>query len=257
MSATACRAFEERLVHEADLRRAAATLGLSDPHAVSCESCTALLDELSGEAALLRLLSRPEPSPALLARLSRIAAADLEVRRESAAVLDLLDCGMVRPEPAPELLSGLLAISRRPRNVVSFEEGAARLRSRTAPETRGLKRYVGDWRFAVAMAYAAAILIAAVLRIDPLSAARGTASNLTAAGERAIADARTAVGQSALAKAAVPLKERVDYRVYRTYAAGKARAVAYSQLVFEKVFGPTLTAEDQRRPEPREPRLRS
>ena len=33
------------------------------------------------------------------------------------------------------------------------------------------------------------------------------------------------------------MKHRLDYKVYRAVVAGKARAIAYAQLVFEKVVG--------------------
>ena len=45
---------------------------------------------------------------------------------------------------------------------------------------------------------------------------------------------------SAIGRAAAPITKRLDYRVYRAFAAGRARAVAYSQLVYERVFGGTL-----------------
>jgi hypothetical protein len=100
---------------------------------------------------------------------------------------------------------------------------------------------VTDWRFAVAAAYAASILVFAMLNVDPMAAARGAATDLTAAGERALTDARVAavkrLDESAIGRYAAPLTKRLDYRIYRALAAGRARAAAYSQLVFEKVFG--------------------
>ena len=67
-----------------------------------------------------------------------------------------------------------------------------------------------------------------------MSAARGAANDLTSAGERALSEARVAAvhrfDDSALGRAAAPITKRLDYRVYRAFAAGRARAVAYSQL---------------------------
>ncbi|MGZ5381265.1 MAG: hypothetical protein ACXWFQ_05355, partial [Thermoanaerobaculia bacterium] len=109
-----------------------------------------------------------------------------------------------------------------------------------------LRPVVTDWRFAVAAAYAATFLIVALLRLDPMSAARGAANDLTSAGERALSEARVAAvrrfDESALGRAAAPITKRLDYRVYRAFAAGRARAVAYSQLVFEKLFGGAVDA---------------
>ncbi len=80
-------------------------------------------------------------------------------------------------------------------------------------------------------AYAASILVFALLNVDPMAAARGAANDLTAAGERALTDARVAavkrVEDSAIARYAAPLTKRLDYRVYRAFVAGRARATAY------------------------------
>jgi hypothetical protein len=126
-----------------------------------------------------------------------------------------------------------------------------------------LKPFVTDWRFAVVAAYAATFLIVALLRVDPMSAARGAANDLTSAGERALSEARVAAvhrfGESALGRAAAPITKRLDYRVYRAFAAGRARAIAYSQLLFEKVFGEAtdVLQASHDKPEPSEPFRRS
>jgi hypothetical protein len=121
---------------------------------------------------------------------------------------------------------------------------------------------VTDWRFAVTAAYAASILVFALLRVDPMAAARGAATDLTAVGERALTDARVAavkrVEDSAIGRYAAPLTKRLDYRVYRAIVAGRARAAAYSQLVFETVFGgsvETVQSAATSAPEP-SPRIR-
>ncbi len=126
-----------------------------------------------------------------------------------------------------------------------------------------LKPLVTDWRFAVVAAYAATFLIVALLRLDPMSAARGAANDLTSAGERALSEARVAAIQrfdeSALGRATAPITKRLDYRVYRAFAAGRARAIAYSQLVFEKFFGGAadVLQASHDTPEPSEPFQRS
>ena len=57
---------------------------------------------------------------------------------------------------------------------------------------------------------------------------------------------------SAIGRAAAPITKRLDYRIYRAYAAGRARAVAYSQLVYEKVFAGAVEslAVSAKTPEP-------
>jgi hypothetical protein len=129
-----------------------------------------------------------------------------------------------------------------------------------------LKPVATDWRFAVAAAYAATFVIVTLLRIDPMSAARGAANDLTSAGERALSEARVAAvhrfDDSAIGRAAAPITKRLDYRVYRAFAAGRARAVAYSQLVYERVFAGAVealavSAKAAKAPEPSAPFRRS
>ncbi|HQQ79490.1 MAG TPA: hypothetical protein PLB01_19245, partial [Thermoanaerobaculia bacterium] len=87
-------------------------------------------------------------------------------------------------------------------------------------------------------------------------------TDLTAAGERALTDARVAavkrVEDSAIGRYAAPLTKRLDYRVYRAFVAGRARATAYSQLVFERLFGGSVeTVQSAAAPAPEpSPRIR-
>ena len=222
-----------------------------DPHAADCAACAQLLDEILAESALFARIRRPE-SPELMERLAQ-EPPDFAARRAAAPVLDFLAPGALRtPEPSRELMSRLAFLPTR----------AAR-RAKEPREKRGFFAVLlGDWRITVAGAYALTMILVAVLRVDPLSMARETAADLTTAGERAVAEARVEavkrIGSSALAKAAAPLTTRLEYRVYRTVTAARARATAYSQLVFEKVFGGTLEASGEtakkRGSEPTEPR---
>lgn len=237
----ACRAFEGRLLEALDRRpdspaRAAREATAADAHAASCADCAALAALVAGQADAFAFLARPAASDSLLARLAE-EANDAAARRASAEVLGLLRSGVLaRPEPSDELLARLAALGAgapRPAAAGNVRRGVfARVRP-----------IVTDWRFAVAAAYAASVLVFALLRVDPMVAARGAATDLTAAGERALTDARAAavrsVEDSALGRFAAPLTKRLDYRIYRAFAAGRARAAAYSQLVFEKVFGAT------------------
>ena len=240
----ACRAFEQRLAESLDhapldaTAAAAHSLASVDPHAAECAECALLAALVAGQAGVFAFLARPEPSPELLARLSETPAG-LFARQQASEVLSLLTPGaLARPEPSHALLQRLLDVEK---------SGAAATASNVR---RGffsrLKPVMTDWRFAVAAAYAATFLIVALLRIDPMSVARGAASDLTSAGERALSEARIAAvhrfDESALGRAASPITKRLDYRVYRAFAAGRARAVAYSQLVFEKLFGGDVDA---------------
>jgi hypothetical protein len=257
----ACRTFEEALA-SFDLDGGVPPLG-TDSHAASCPSCAALVEMLRANAALFAALLTPTPDLRLLRRL-RQGPDDFFERREASEVVALLDGGALAAPVPPEGFMGKLV----------FIPGRAKAAAATsrAESRRGiLRRMFGDWRITVATVYGVALLVVTLLRVDPTSLARSTAHDLTNAGERAIADARIAAVQriqdSAFGRAAAPLTSRLDYRVYRTFAAGKARAVAYSQLLFEKVFGATMSAGNEtreRRPgsgkepeEPREPEGRS
>lgn len=238
----ACRAFEQRLLAALDREPDAATLAAracagADAHAVSCADCAVLASLVAGQAAAFGFLARPLPSEAFAARLAD-EPEDAAARLKASEVLAFLTPGaLAKPEPSAGLLERLTAVA-----------GGAAAAPLPANVRRGvfgkLRPVVKDWRFAVGAAYAASILVFALLDVDPLAAARGAATNITASGERALTDARVAavkrVEASAIGRMAAPLTKRLDYRVYRAFAAGKARAAAYSQLVFERVFGGTV-----------------
>ena len=259
MSAPACRAFEERLVARLDLESGRPFP--VDPHAADCSACTALLEEILSQSALFGTV-RPPQAPRLMERLKR-PPEDFAARREAAPVLDLLTPGaLLTPEPSKELLGRLIFLPTRAKSAAA----------RPAPEAKGvlglLRRFFSDWRLTVVGAYAMTLLLFTLLRVDPLLLARDAASDLTYAGERAVAEAKTEAvkrfGDTALARAADPLRNRFQYRVYRTVTAARARATAYSTLVFEKVFGGTQEASDRTSKsrriderEPRDPALRS
>jgi hypothetical protein len=240
----ACRAFEQRLAEALDrsaengTAATASSLAAGDPHAADCPACALLATLVSGHAGVFAFLARAEPAPEFLARLSETPAGDL-ARQQTSAVLSFLTPGaLAAPEPSRALLERLLAVPK------------ARTSAAASNIRRGffsrLKPIATDWRFAVAAAYAATFLLVALLRIDPMSAARGAANDLTSAGERALSEARVAAvqrfGDSALGRATAPIAKRLDYRVYRAFAAGRARAVAYSQLIFERFFGGAVDA---------------
>ncbi|MBK9062332.1 MAG: hypothetical protein IPL89_03925 [Acidobacteria bacterium] len=256
----ACRAFEQRLLAALDGEPDTASLtaracAKADAHAVACDDCAALAALVAGQADAFKFLARPAPSEAFLARLAD-EPDDAEGRQTTSEVLAFLTPGaLAKPEPSPALLARLEALPRA---------------SAPAPAPSNVRRgafgrlrpILTDWRFAVTAAYAASILVFALLNVDPMAAARGAATDLTAAGERALTDARVAavkrVEDSALGRYAAPLTKRLDYRVYRAFAAGRARATAYSQLVFEKVFGgsvETMQSAAAPAPEP-SPRIR-
>lgn len=238
MTAAACRAFEQRLLAALDGEPDAASLTAracadDDAHAAGCTDCAVLAALVAGQAAAFAFLAHPSASAAFLARLAE-APEDAEGRQASEVLAFLTPGALAKPEPSPALLARLNAVPR-----ASAEAPAASNVRRGA--FGRLRPIVTDWRFAVTAAYAASILVFALLNVDPMAAARGAATDLTTAGERALTDARVAavkrVEDSALGRYAAPLTKRLDYRVYRAFAAGRARATAYSQLVFEKVFG--------------------
>jgi len=260
----ACRAFEQRLFEALDLSpegaagRAARALATHDAHTAACPACALLASLVAGHADVFAYVTRPAPEPAFLERLSGTSI-DARSRQRAAEVLSFLTPGVLaRPEPSPALLERLRAVPR-PR--------AAEAPSNVRRGVFGrLKPITTDWRFAVAAAYAATFVIVALLRIDPMSAARGAANDLTSAGERALSEARVAAvhrfDDSALGRAAAPITKRLDYRVYRAFAAGRARAVAYSQLIYERVFAGTVeslavSAKTEQASEPSAPFRRS
>ena len=234
----ACRAFEQRLAEALDRApegaagRDARALSTLDAHAAECPACALLASLVAGHADVFAWVARPAPAQEFLSRLSE-PPHDARPRQRAAEILSFLTPGaLARPEPSPALLDRLRAVPE-PRTA----EAAPNVRRGVFGR---LKPVVTDWRFAVAAAYAATFVIVALLRIDPMSAARGAAGDLTSAGERALSEARVAAVQrfdkSAIGRAAAPIAKRLDYRVYRAFAAGRARAVAYSQLVYERVF---------------------
>jgi hypothetical protein len=242
MTSAACRSFEQSLLASLDSQpeapaavvRAAAA---GDPHTAACADCAALAALVAGQADAFGFLARPVPSDALLARLLE-EPGDAETRQAASEVLAFLTRGaLAKPEPSAALLARLNALPH------ASSAAAAGANFRRGVFAR-LRPVVTDWRFAVTAAYAASILVFALLRVDPMAAARGAATDLTAVGERALTDARVAavkrVEDSAIGRYAAPLTKRLDYRVYRAIAAGRARAAAYSQLLFETVFGSTV-----------------
>ncbi|MDL2717112.1 MAG: hypothetical protein PT977_05110 [Acidobacteriota bacterium] len=263
MSAS-CRAFEQSLAEALDLApegalaRATRALAAHDAHAPECPACALLASLVAGHAEVFAYVTRPAPAPEFLERLSRTPL-DVRTRQAASEVLSFLTPGaLARPEPSPALLDRLRAVP---------EPRAAAAASNVRRGVFGrLKPVATDWRFAVVAAYAATFAIVALLRIDPMTAARGAAGDLTSAGERALSEARVAAVQrfdkSAIGRAAAPITKRLDYRIYRAFAAGRARAIAYSQLAYEKVFAGAveslaISAKAVNAPEPSAPFQRS
>jgi hypothetical protein len=237
----ACRAFEHVLLAALDREPDAASLAAracaaADAHAAGCADCAVLAALVAGQADAFGVLERPRASEGFFARLAQ-EPEDNAGRLAASQVLAFLTPGaLAKPEPSPALLARLNAVPRASADPPAASKVRRDVFARVHP-------VVTDWKFAVTAAYAASILVFALLRVDPMAAARGAATDLTAAGERALTDARVAavrrVEDSALGRYAAPLAKRLDYRVYRAFAAGRARATAYSQLVFEKIFGGT------------------
>jgi hypothetical protein len=244
----------------APCRRAEAALlshGLPVPadvasHASSCGTCGPLLLDCEEDDRLLLALAVPEPTGSLTGLLA--ALADTEPPRIAAReVLALLvPGGLAPPEPSPALLRRLLALpAGRPRKAAP--RGA---------EVSRFRRLSGDWRVLVALAYAACLLLVAILGVDPLSAARSGATGMTSAGERALAEARAVAGEKLDTVLAShrkrPLADQLDYRVYRTLALGKARTTAWAEILLGRVFGSRIEKEPARPSrEPRPSGLRS
>jgi hypothetical protein len=229
VTGAACRAFEEALSRHFEASGLDAPVPDSLGHARDCPDCRALTACLNATGETLRAVVPPRAPVRVLASL-RALPADFPARREAASILDLLAPGtLLLPDPPADLMARLRFVPARAR-----AEG----RAEALPAWR---RWLGDWRVTVAIAYALTLIIVTVLGVDPLTAARGAASNLTAAGERALADARemamARIEATAEGEAEKPLTERLDYRLYRTLAAGRARAVAYAEIAFENVFG--------------------
>ncbi len=231
-----CRAFEEALEHGPPLEESGPP---NSPHLLECQACQDLVAQIRELGRLTRCLSKPEPSRSLMENLASIPEeASLPVWKESQEVLRLLTPGSLKaPELSESLRSRLLAIPRprteeeeTPSNVVPFQ-------------ARKSRRFevLRDWRVAVALVYAATIVVAVGLRWDPATVARRAASGLTETGERAVAEAREKAAQKLATSLqwsrSRPLREQLDYRIYRTLAVSRAKATAYTGLVLEKVFG--------------------
>jgi hypothetical protein len=231
----ACRAFEERLVELADLSNAG-----RDPHVAGCDSCRLLVHDLLLHQEVFARLVTPQPPPGLLRGLLSVPV-DLHERAEAQRILSLLSPGsLAPPEPSRELLSSLAFLPARQR---------ARLAS-SRPRAPAWRRLLLDWRAVVVGVYAAAAIFIGAFQINPLSVARNAASSVQAAGGKAVVEAQT-LAQQKLVPRVKPMTDRLDYKLYRTVAASRARAVAYAQLAFEKVLGGSKTVADTARPTPR------
>jgi hypothetical protein len=215
-------------------------------HASFCEICGPLLTDCGENDRLLGELSVPQPSAELTAAVVRLSTSE-PPRVAARQVMALLSPGVLAaPEPSPALLRRLLALpAGQPRHVALSSE-ASRFR-----------RWRSDWRVVVALAYAACLTLVAILGVDPLSAARSGASGLTAAGERAIAEARDVAGEKLDTVLAShrkrPLTEQLDYRLYRTLAVGKAKTAAWAEILLGRVFGSRVETEPSRPRPAREP----
>jgi hypothetical protein len=215
-------------------------------HASFCEACGPLLADCEENDRLLGALAVPRPPDALtgsLTGLSRSAPPRIAARE----VLALLSPGAIAsPDPSPALLRRLLALP------------AGHPRQGAPPaEASRFRRWRSDWRVVVALAYAACLALVAVLGVDPLSAARSGASGMTAAGERALAEARDVAGEKLDTVLAShrkrPLTEQLDYRLYRTLAVGKAKTTAWAEILLGRVFGSRVETEPVRPAPVREP----
>ena len=222
-------------------------------HASFCDACGPLLADCEENERLVSALAAPDPPQRLPEALAALSST-LPPRVAAREVLALLGPGaLATPEPAPALLRRLLAVPRTRQRPEVAQAGASRFR-----------RWSSDWRVLVALSYAACLVLVAVLGVDPLSAARSGASGMTAAGERALAEARAVAGEKLETVLASnqkrPLTEQLDYRVYRTLAVGKAKTAAWAEILLGRVFGRRVESEPAPRPPAREPdpsRLRS
>ena len=186
---------------------------------------------------MLQPVSVPETLQGRLREIGKTPVARHEAR-ETLELLKLLKPGTLAAPPFPADLSARLRSipARHPRRAKDPELAPAPARWR-------VPAFFQDWRFAVALAYAAAFFLVAILGIDPLSAARRTAFDLASTGENAIQEARTAAGKriagSAFASGAESLTRQLDYRLYRTVEVTKARAAAWSAIAVDRIFGRT------------------
>lgn len=215
-------------------------------HASLCETCGPLLLDCEENDRVLGLLSVPPPPVTLVASLEELAGS-VPPRVAAREVLALLSPGaLAPPEPSPALL----------RRLLSLPAGHPRRAEQPAEASR-FRRWRSDWRVVVALAYAACLALVAILGVDPLSAARSGASGMTAAGERALAEAKVVAEEKLDTVLAGhrkrPLTEQLDYRLYRTLAVGKAKTTAWAEILLGRVFGSRVDAEPVRPVPVREP----
>jgi hypothetical protein len=181
---------------------------------------------------LLASLRRVEPRKELLEKLRAISRIPPS-RVEAAETLGFLVSGaLARPPFTDGLADRLRRIpEQHPRNAVQ----AAATKSSRFPA------FLLDWRVSVAVAYAAAALVVAILGVDPLSTARRAAFDLASTGQEAIEEARDAaqkrLASSALASRPEALTRQLDYKLYRTVEVSKAKAAAWGSIVLDRVFG--------------------
>jgi hypothetical protein len=183
---------------------------------------------------LLESLRPVQPGEGLMERLRAISRS-MPARVEATETLGLLIPGTLAPPPfSPDLRARLGRIpSIHPR----------RAAAPTAPKRSRFPAFLLDWRVSVAVAYAAAALVVAILGVDPLSAARKTAFDLASTGQEAIEEARDAarkrIATASFASRPEALSRQLDYRLYRSVEVSKAKAVAWGSVVLDRVFGQT------------------
>ena len=80
---------------------------------------------------------------------------------------------------------------------------------------------------------------------------------MTAAGERALTEARTVaeekLGTVLASHRKRPLAEQLDYRIYRTLAVGRAKTTAWAEILLGRLFGSRVQGEAPAPAAPREP----
>ena len=187
---------------------------------------------------LLRSLAPPMPQEALLERLRDIGTRP-PAREEVRETLALLLPGTIQtPRLSEEATRRLLEI---PGQLSRKEAGAPEVR--VQPRVLSFS-FVRDWRVAVVAAYAAALVVVALLGVDPVSAARSTASGFAVKSQHALAQARDAASdvarrrldQNRLEFEGRTLSRRLDTRIYRAIALTKATAAAWGTIMMERAF---------------------
>jgi hypothetical protein len=183
---------------------------------------------------LLASLCPVEPGEGLLGRLRAIALIP-PARVEATETLSLLIPGTLERPPFPA------ALANRLRQVPQLYPRSAA--APAAPKVSRIPAFLLDWRVSVAIAYAAAALVVAILGVDPLSTARKVAFDLASTGQEAIEEARDAaqkrLSSSTLASRPEVLTRQLDYQLYRSVQVSKAKAAAWGSLIFERIFGRT------------------